>query len=369
MFVTSIGSHYPGNAHTNSDLLAYLERYRSDIYESVIGLFTGEKSILPHIGVERRHCIFDVEELFTTGSLNIYQSCSEMACESAVRCLGGITGDSFDYLIAVSNTQDYILPGLSSIMMERLRERGISPTIDHFNLQGMGCTGLVSGLQLGRFILSENPGARILLTVAEANSSYIGRIGQASPSDPRGMMYFIQYFLFGDGAASLLLSSGPGGIYRVGASHRLTNMNMKDLSVCMIPQGGSRNPEVDYRPDFFMDRNIGSVALGYCERIFQYLDSEKAPCGGRFMIHTGSSSILRAVASIIRTKWGTIDEDFLKASYAVLADYGNLSAVSLPSIMERVQRENLLAPGDGAVMVGFGAGFSAGIVVLEHPPA
>lgn len=371
MYINKIGSCVPVQSYTNQDLLGYFEKYKPDVFSGLQEFFNKQKPIFNAIGVKKRHTGIDLEKFFATGDIETRMPCSQIIMNSIRKCLGEIRPDSFDYLITMSDTQDYIFPGQSSVMIRDLAEQGMPYKLKHYNLQGMGCSGLVSGLEMAQYILSHDPKAKVMLSIAEV-CTYLCDVNKINASTDKGKMYFIQFFLFGEGGASFLLSNDEYGLCRVDKSMRITNKQREHMKVCIVEKGGSVKPDVDMRPEFIIRPELGGIALQYSEELIRsmidrYRDEDGFDLKGidKFVIHTGSSALLAKVVEFIGSIGMKVDREFLKSSYHVLENYGNLSIASLPMILSRINETGLPQKGVHCLVLGFGAGFGAGINRIE----
>ena len=79
-----------------------------------------------------------------------------------------------------------------------------------------------------------------------------------------------------------------------------------------------------------------------------------------FVFHPGGTRILEAYQSVL----GRTAEDF-RASYAVLAGFGNMSSATVLFVLDDVMRKGTHRAGDYGLLAAFGPGFSAEASLLR----
>jgi alkylresorcinol/alkylpyrone synthase len=79
-----------------------------------------------------------------------------------------------------------------------------------------------------------------------------------------------------------------------------------------------------------------------------------------WIIHTGGPKVLRAVESALE-----LEPEALEASWASLAEVGNLSSASVLVVLEDHLKHRRGAPGSYSVLAAMGPGFCSEIVLLR----
>lgn len=332
------------------------------------------------MGVEKRHVAMANAAEFLTGrdqEMVLDETATTLAVAALRRCLDGTTDPDdpkLGLLIAVTNTQARLLPGLAPEMVAAAPDL-LSSSIRLINLQGQGCSALQKAVEVAGWYLASNPDHRVAVVASEANSAYAPRvtddrylsfreIASAAPGEldwPTELAKtgaLVQNFLFGDGAAALLLGSRETSV-EFGELRHLTNLKPADQELVRIDGGGSRAPRLDGdgRPRFSLEPSVLRSGPDYVVRLVRaLLDSGALGVAdvdalAPLLMHTGSKKLLDLVCrelGIDRTS------PSIAASYATLKRYGNLSSASIGFMLAEGQFE----PGVG-LMAGFGAGFSA----------
>jgi alkylresorcinol/alkylpyrone synthase len=266
-----------------------------------------------------------------------------LLAEAAQRCLeqAGCDPAEVDGIVAVSTT-GIATPSLDALLMERLALRRDMRRLPIF---GLGCAGGVLGLSHAAAMARAAPSGKVLFLVVEL-CALTFRYGDNSVSN------IVASALFGDGAAAALVGcNGEGPI--LGASGAHTWPRSLDVMGWRVEEDGlgvlfSRDiPTLVRRhlraaADAFLHRN--GLALGDL---------------GGFICHPGGAKVLDALEDAFDLPAGALAE-----ARAVLRDYGNMSAVTVLFVLERMLRT--ARPGR-YLMSALGPGFTAGFQMMELP--
>jgi predicted naringenin-chalcone synthase len=79
----------------------------------------------------------------------------------------------------------------------------------------------------------------------------------------------------------------------------------------------------------------------------------------KVMIHTGSLKILDGFKNLYK-----LDDNQIQESYETLREYGNLTGVSIPTVLEKAMSHNNSISGKG-LLIGITMGFGLDIVEVE----
>jgi alkylresorcinol/alkylpyrone synthase len=264
-----------------------------------------------------------------------------LLADVAVDCVAraGFHIDDVDGIVTVSTT-GVATPSLDALLIERLRMRR---DIRRLPVFGLGCAGGVIGLTRAIEMAQTVPGSRILMLVVEL-CSLTFRFGDKSNSN------IVAAALFGDGAAGMLLGTeADGPAFTIGGEH--TWPDSLDVMGWHVEEDGlgvlfSRDiPALvrrDLRPalDAFLARNDLDVSAI-----------------GDFICHPGGAKVMDALEEALELPPGSLIE-----AREVLRDYGNMSAVTVLFVLERMLPR--LRPGRH-LMSALGPGFTAGFQIIE----
>lgn len=283
--------------------------------------------VAPHGWVER-------SRLYVEHSVDLLADVARKCADAAACRL-----EDIDAIVTVSTT-GICTPSLDALLIERL---GLRRDIRRLPLFGLGCAGGVIGLSRATEMAAAQPGRRVLLLVVEL-CSLTFRYGDNSTSN------IIAAALFGDGAAGILIDSvGNGPI--LGDSGEHTWQDSLDVMGWQVEEDGlgvlfSRDIPALVRRDF---RPVVDSFLA-CRQL-------RWPDLAGIVCHPGGAKVMDA-----------LEEAFGGASLAmqtarqVLRDFGNMSAVTVLFVLERVLRNCL--PGR-YLMSALGPGFTAGFQLMR----
>ena len=280
------------------------------------------------------------------------------------------------YFITTYEQNPSLCPGLSQLITRRL---GFNPFVKHLNLQGMACTAFTKALELAEDHLATHPEDYVLLCTSGVNSywSYnqvqgiknvkaISQIKLIKDQDKRQMelrrwIATMEFFLFGDGVASLIIAkngNGPSVNKIVG----VTNYGKQDYLAGYATLTTLNEP---FKFGFYsyLDKEIPKLGIKYTSLALKKLLGKNSEniikTVKKWAVHTGSEKILDRIA-----EHNGIQREKLSESHEVLTEYGNLAGASLPFILEKIVSGNKLSQGDNILMLGYGWGFSASACLL-----
>jgi len=347
--------------------------------EEMIELFPHElpdevKQNVLNLGVSSRHFAcsinFSIKSKFTPNDEDPVVETSAAACKLALES-SGLQPKDIDYLIATYDSSAFLCPALSNLLLNKL---GFKPDIKHVSIQGMACAAFIRSLQLAEDHLARFPQSRVMISLSGVNSYWfynqvkgikdvkgIREIQTLKSSDQKSQelrkwIAIIEFFLFGDGAACLIVTNqGNGPQFSDIVS--ITNLRQLDYLTGYAKLTCSNEP---FKFGFYsyLDKNIAELGVEYTsavlERLLRGKDPEFKAGAKKWIVHTGSKRILNHIAQSHSLAYETIKE-----SYEILANYGNLAGASLPFILEKIIREGKLGTNDYAIMLGYGWGFTA----------
>jgi predicted naringenin-chalcone synthase len=331
-----------------------------------------------NLGVSKRYLISQSTPVTVETAMDetsLIDLCSE-ACLKAVQGADLRLRD-IDYLITAYDTNPFLSPGLSQLLMPQL---GLDPFVRHVNVQGIASTAFMKTLQLAEDHLEARPKDNILICISGVSSYWfqnqvrglkevteIGKIGAIHDSRKRQMelrkwVATMQFFLFGDGVAAAVVSNKSEGL-KVGKIVELTNIDSKDYLA-----GYSRlsflNEPFKFGFHSHLGKEIPDLGVKYTglalNRLFGKEAKNRMKAAKKWAVHTGSEKILDALA-----EHHGAEKEKLTESHQVLRENGNLAGASLPFILDKITSTNKLSRSDTILMIGYGWGFSASVGLLE----
>lgn len=324
-----IKTYFPTKTITNHDL------------EKEFPEWTAEK-IQEKVGIESRHVTSEGETPFDL---------AEQACKALFDDHPEIK-ESIDYLLFCTQNPDYILPGNSSFLQNRL---GLSTEIGALDYN-LGCSGYVYGLSLAKGLLLSHTAKGVLLVTAEA---YTKRI---HPKDKGNRS------IFGDAATATFLTEADAkniGVFVLGTDGNGANNLIIKNGGARFPQGnteekmyGSGNIYTDN--NLFMD---GPEIFNFTIETVPVLIKKTLKKNAleqkdikMFVLHQANSYILSFLRKINRIP----EEQF----YLNMRNTGNTVSSTIPVALANLFQSNQIQSGDKVLVAGFGVGYSYAATVL-----
>ena len=347
------------------------------------------KENIKQLGVEQRFFTRPIEHYLLssqTNSLDNNEPISDLSAQVAKNCLSNldINLDKISCLIAASENNDYLSPGLSSIIIKKI---GLPNFIPHFNLQGMACSSFPKVLELGSKLVKDESD-NVLIVISGCNSGwYLPHLGdEMSIRNPKEIgekqydrdkqikkwVSTMFSFLFGDGVAALILSKTPRGqtSIKLGKMTHAVNFDTYDYRKASVKMNGQLSSHL-YEYQLTAGSRVLDLALDYSKKVLMkslgknpesydpdsalsYLSTMK-----KIMIHTGSLKILDGFKNL----YGLKDEQ-IQESYDTLREFGNLTGVSIPMVLKKAMLGKDITNGIG-LLIGITMGFGLDLVEIE----
>jgi alkylresorcinol/alkylpyrone synthase len=303
--------------------------------------------VYDNAGIERRFSCVPIEwyltphgweertQLFIAHSVALLKDAAERCVERA-----GLGLDDIDAVVTVSTT-GIATPSLDARLMEVLPFRRDLQRLPVF---GLGCAGGVTGLARAAALARAIPGSKVLLLVVEL-------CGLTFRAQDLSKSNIIATALFGDGAAALLLSTQGAGP-RVEAWGEYTWPQSLDVMGWDIKDDGL---------GVLFSRDIPTLVrdeLRQAADRFLALHGLNRLALAGYICHPGGAKVLDALEDAFELPHGA-----LAHARATLRDYGNMSAVTVLFVLERLLAQR---PRAGRyLMSALGPGFTASFALVE----
>ena len=337
--IKGIEYHLPEGRLTNSDLATQFPEWSVEKIEQKTGI--AERRIAAPDECSSDLAIAAAKKLFATG-----------ACQPA----------EIDFVLLCTQSPDYFLPTTACIIQDRLGIPMTSGALD-FNL---GCSGYVYGLGLSKGLIETLQARNVLLLTAETYSKFI------HPRDKSVRT------LFGDAATATLIGGvtatsfeqddeciGPFvfGTDGSGAHNlivRTGGMRQRYAEGTAIvepdAEGNFRGPDNLYMNGSeiftFTLRTVPESVQTLLQRSHKNLEDIDL-----FVFHQANQYMLEH----LRKKLKLPPEKFCMA----MRDCGNTVSSTIPIALKHALEEGKLRPGNLAMLVGFGVGYSWGATLIR----
>lgn len=342
-----VGTAVPGFEATQADVLSFVENSLS-LAPATRRLY---RRVLAHPSIEtRRFAVSRLDELAESDPDRVARRFEKEGTALGARALSsalaktGIRAEDVDFL-AVTTCTGYLCPGLSAHVAAAVGLRADCTILD---IVGMGCGAAIPALHQAELYVRANPGATAAVIAVELSSAAF--FSNDAPD------IVISNALFSDGAASAILRSGAanGGTGpKLTAFRTLTEPAWRDELRFRSESGRLRNVlGID------VPRHASALIAKLIESAPESRDATSLDW--RWVAHAGGSKVLDELESAFG-----LDARRLRSARSVLRRHGNMSSATVLFAWEEEMRERPLQPGERALLLSFGAGFSAHLAVLE----
>lgn len=345
--ISSVAKQLPKYTRETKDIIPYLNLWLSGqdqrFQRKVIKLFE-------NAGVDRRYSIMDAEEVFMKTSFeeknDIYsREVVKLAEQSLTKALdkANLKPTDIDYIITVSCT-GIMIPSMDAYLINNLK---MKQDIVRLPVTEMGCAAGVSGIIYAKNFLKANPNKRAAVIAVESPTATF-------QLDDYSMVNIVSAAIFGDGAASVILSSyeneeGPKiideAMYHFYDAETMMGFKLVNTGLQMILDKAVPETISEHFPKIvhpFLERNNVSI---------EDVD--------HLIFHPGGKKIVQTVEDLFGSLGKNIDD-----TKDVLKLYGNMSSATVLYVLERFM-DKQLPKGDKGLMLSFGPGFSAQRILLE----
>jgi alkylresorcinol/alkylpyrone synthase len=345
--IKTVAKVLPEYSRNTEDILPFLDVWLSGQDERFIRKV---KKIFENAGVNKRYSIMSPEEVFSKISFeernDIY---IREGIKLASKCLSNAlekanwNPEDLDYIITVSCT-GIMIPSLDAYLINKL---GLNQSIVRLPVTEMGCAAGVSGIIYAKNFLAANPGKRAAVIAYESPSATF-------QFDDYSMANVVSAAIFGDGVATVLLSSDPldqgpevvdQGMYHFFDAEQMMGFKLSNTGLQMV---------LDVAVPDTIESHFPTII-----HPFLALNNLKIEDIDHLIFHPGGKKIVQVVESLFGSLGKNIDD-----TKAVLSLYGNMSSATVLYVLERIM-DNNPAEGDYGLMLSFGPGFSAQRILLQ----
>jgi alkylresorcinol/alkylpyrone synthase len=325
---------------------AVIERVRrlfgaADALDRLLPVFTNtgiktRYSCVPIEWYERPHGWTERNRIYLGSALDLLETTTIQLLDRA-----GLAHDQIDAVVVVSTT-GIATPSLDALLIERM---GLRADVRRLPIFGLGCAGGVVGLSRAAAQATAAPGETVLFLVVELCALSFRR-------DDFAKSNIVATALFGDGAAGALLSTRADGPAIVAMGEHTWPGTLGVMGWEVAGDGLSA----------IFSRDIPQlVATRFRLALDEFLGRYGLALGDidRFVCHPGGAKVIAALEAAFGIGAGA-----LSLARAVLRDYGNMSAVTVMFVLERMLAT--AQPWRLALMNALGPGFSAGFLVLDN---
>ena len=342
--IHGIATAYPRHVLLQSDVAAK----SAEVFGHRPALMERMASAYVNSGVIKRHSCVPLDwyggdhdwpermQLFEVNAIELLTDAARRALAAA-----GVSAREVAATVTVSST-GVATPSLDSLIQAPL---GLAPSVQRLPVFGLGCAGGVIGLSRAAAIAAMHPGRCVLFLCVELCGLTFRR-GDDSKANIIGTT------IFGDGAAAVVLSAGSSahGVATIDRWGEHTWPNTRDIMGWRIERDGlgvvfSRSIPHLIRTEL---KSVSDAFLTAAE-----LDASSL---AGYIVHPGGEKVVSAIEDVYGLPSGALAD-----ARSVLAERGNMSAVTVLSVLEKTLARGARGP---HLMCALGPGFSAGFASL-----
>ncbi|NLL80308.1 MAG: ketoacyl-ACP synthase III [Clostridiales bacterium] len=314
--IIGTGSYLPETVVTNDDLSKIMD--------------TSDEWISSRTGIRERRLVKE-------------ETTASMAAEAAKRALenAGVSADEIDLIIVGTITGDYVTPSTACEVQAAIgAEHAVA-----FDLNA-ACSGFMFALSSAHAYLQANLAKTALVIGVETLSKIMDWNDRST------------CVLFGDGAGAAVVKRDEVGL----SGLDIGSDGAKGM-VLACPNRTNNNPLVQtdktLRYTYMDGQEVYKFAVTTVpESIHRAVEQAglEIPDIKYFALHQANIRIIQSVAKRLRV---SVDK------FPISLDHcGNISAASVPILLDEMNRKGMLERGDKIVMSGFGGGLTWGTAVL-----
>jgi predicted naringenin-chalcone synthase len=335
--IVSIGTALPGRRFAQAelaDLFGYQDGLRRHFFLN--SNIDGRHLYLPQAEL-RPETVDELSARFAAGSVRL-------GVQAVEACLGptGLAPGDIDFLVTTTCT-GRLVPSLDAHLIGAL---GLRADVQRVHVGDTGCASAMVVLQQASHYLRAFPGRRVLAVSVELCSTTYYLDDEAETA--------VANAIFADGAAAVLLTTGPGSGPEILGHRTLIRPEHLDRMGFTFPAGRYRirlAPEVRRIAPAMMEELTGRLLK----------DFELTPDDVRFwVLHSAGRRVIENAQALL----GLSDAD-VAYSREVLRRYGNLSSATVLFVLDAVLRSGRPRPGDVGLMMALGPGFAAEGAILR----
>lgn len=319
--IIGTGSAVPERRVTNDELSRFVD--------------TSDEWIATRTGIRARH----LAENETTTGMSV--AAAKQALEQA-----GLVPEELDLIIAATVTADKFLPNLSCEVQSALGAKNALA----FDLNA-ACSGFLFALDTAKMYLESGKYARALIIGAETLSKIMDWNDRST------------CVLFGDGAGAAVLQAEEETGEKTGILSMVQGSDGSRGEVLRCDNRPLNNPYVKNDSALSYISMNGQEVYKFAVKTVPEVIKEAVEEAGltveqidHFILHQANYRIIESVAKRLRQPMEKFPTN--------LQEYGNISAASVPILLDGQNRNGMIKNGEKIVLAGFGAGLTWGATVL-----
>lgn len=259
-----------------------------------------------------------------------------------------------DFLLVVTQTPDYVLPGIASIVQHATGLPNSAGAMD----VNLGCSGYIYALGVSKGLIETGQAKKVIVCTTDTYSKLLNHADKSVRT------------IFGDGATASLVEAQSETEAITGLTYGTDGSGAANL---IVPKGGIRNGEEQYKKtsaearsldggrfNLFMDgpeifNFTISIAEGSLTQTLNKANLSKSEIDF-FVFHQANAFMLEHLRKKL---------DIPASKFAVLmGEWGNTVSGTIPMALSELIRDGKIKKGSKILCMGFGVGLSWGATVI-----
>lgn len=303
---------------------------------------TSDNAIVDKNGILRR--LFGSE---TRRFASVNTQVSDLACEAARKILKVHDQEDIDLLIFAAASSDLIEPATANIIQTKL---GLTcPVFDIKN----ACNSFVNAIQVASSFVESGAYNNILIVCGEK----LSEVTNYHPGNYEHWVKSLAGYTLGDAGAAMLIGRGE--------SSRIVYQNFvsygKHWNLCTVKGGGS----LAYRDldSYYFECDSKELQFVFGQLTPNFISDSLKKAGWQLtdISHVISHQISSTTTTKISKHLGIPEHKFTN----IFSKYGNIAAATIPLGLSEVIEQNKLKRGDKLMLLGFAAGVSLSVQLIE----
>ena len=313
MKIVSIATKLPNRIVTNDEIASFLD--------------TSNEWITLKTGIKTRHIVS-------------HDNLTELATDASCTALkkANLSATDIDMLICATSTADNAMPSLACSIIERIGAR--CPGFD----VNAACTGFIYALDTADAFIRAGKVKTILLVAAERMSRLLDWKDRST------------CILFGDGTSACVVTAGDA------LKYIRTTVNPNE-ALLYAKSLGENNPFTkESRASSYLKmqgQQVYKFAIRSIEEEIRCVFDTLNMCDADvdyYILHQANMRIIEGASARLKLPLEKFPFNIDK--------YGNMSAASIPVVLDEMIEKGCIKSGSLIVMVGFGAGMTVGTAVM-----
>lgn len=358
MRIASVGTAYPPYRYSQAEITAAALNRRQDLDPRAAYLIS---KIHSNCGVEHRHFMFPMDEMngftgfeksndaYIEGSIQIGQQAIQKALDRA-----GLKPTDISAIFFASTT-GIATPSIDARLVNLM---GFKSCIKRTPIFGLGCVAGAAGISRTADYVRAYPKQYALLLSVELCSLTF-------QDDDFSMAGLVASGLFGDGAAAVILAGDETPHAMRAREHNEPCPRILDTRSTIYPDTehlvGWKFKDSGFK--VVLSAEIPDLVNKYLRTNVDEFLSDNDLCVKEicsFIFHSGGPKVLEAMQDCLE-----LPEHALDASWENLRDLGNMSSVSVLSVMEDYVLNKPGEPGTHSMLAAMGPAFCSELVLLQ----